>query len=210
MTQSAAAQFEEHFLAEPNSGCWLWDGSINRGGYGQYKGLKDVSTLAHRVSWSLYRGPIPEGLWVLHRCDVRCCVRPDHLFLGTHQDNMDDMWEKGRSPRGEDHHFSVLSAQGAKAILSDTRSHLAIAMAYGVGESTVRDIKAGNSWARENSGAVDVRPTGRPRSAACRKGHPFTPENTFTDSKTGDRYCKICKRARLAYVRDQKRLMKPC
>lgn len=55
---------------------------------------------AHRASYKFYRGPIPDGLWVLHRCDVRCCINPDHLWLGTHQDNVDDMMAKGRKPIG--------------------------------------------------------------------------------------------------------------
>ena len=68
---------------------------MSRFGYGMFR-IKRESYLAHRYSWTLHRGPIPVGLWVLHRCDVPACVNPGHLFLGTHQDNMDDMKRKGR------------------------------------------------------------------------------------------------------------------
>src|SRR5262245_20642397 len=83
--------------------CWLWTGSTHRG-YGQLSspsGRGHAPLRAPRVSWEIHYGPIPEGLWVLHRCDVRGCVRPDHLWLGTRQDNIADMVAKGRSARGE-------------------------------------------------------------------------------------------------------------
>ena len=86
-------------------GCWLWTGSktgpgpYTTGGYGTVY-WRGEYLLAHRVMWELANGPIPEGMHVLHRCDVRNCVRPDHLFLGTHQDNMADMARKGRAVSG--------------------------------------------------------------------------------------------------------------
>ncbi len=79
-------------------GCWLWTGSLFRGGYGQFRSGPDPA--AHRTAWVIAHGSIPDRLYVLHRCDVRCCVNPEHLFLGTHADNMADMVAKGRSPRG--------------------------------------------------------------------------------------------------------------
>ena len=80
-------------------GCWLWTGRPrNAYGYGRLRlgGEHDPTTNAHRVAWLLANGPIPEGLWVLHRCDNARCVRPDHLFLGTPADNIHDMDRKGR------------------------------------------------------------------------------------------------------------------
>jgi hypothetical protein len=91
----------EKFMAkahpEPNTGCWLWTGALTKGGYGKM-GVDGVTTDAHRLSWELHRGDTG-GHFVLHRCDIRCCVNPDHLFLGTHADNMLDMVAKGRGTR---------------------------------------------------------------------------------------------------------------
>lgn|SRR5262249_45026831 len=75
--------------------CWLWTGSRNNGGYG-YMAYNGWSEGTHRISWIVHRGPIPNGLWVCHHCDVPSCLRPDHLFLGTPQDNVADMIAKGR------------------------------------------------------------------------------------------------------------------
>lgn len=81
-------------LVRPDLGeCWIWTGARMRYGYFQY-GKKLIG--AHRVAWELRNGPIPDGLYVLHRCDNPPCVRPDHLFLGTAADNTADMVAKGR------------------------------------------------------------------------------------------------------------------
>jgi len=76
--------------------CWLWQGAkVGQGGYGNF-GVDKKHHLAHRVSYELANGPIPDGMWVLHRCDNPPCVNPDHLFLGTRSDNMKDAHQKGR------------------------------------------------------------------------------------------------------------------
>lgn len=93
MTTSAQGPFWTNVHFGPT--CWEWIGAPGSGGYGQRR-FEGKPTGAHRVSWIMENGPIPNGLWVLHKCDNPPCVRPDHLFLGTHVDNMVDMTAKGR------------------------------------------------------------------------------------------------------------------
>lgn len=82
-------------------GCWLWQAAIlGRTGYGSYQFGRKRKERAHRIAWQLENGPIPAGISVLHRCDVPACVNPDHLFLGTHADNMRDKTLKGRLRNG--------------------------------------------------------------------------------------------------------------
>lgn len=89
----------EYLLArsapEPNTGCWLWMGATTAAGYGRLETLGKKAQ-AHRTAYALFVGPIPNGLLVCHKCDVRSCINPDHLFLGSAADNTRDMIRKGR------------------------------------------------------------------------------------------------------------------
>jgi len=87
-------RFERKFCK--SDGCWLWTGCVHGKGYGHFKIGKKVEK-AHRVSWMLYRGNIPQGYHVLHICDTPPCVNPDHLYLGTNADNVKDRVQKNRS-----------------------------------------------------------------------------------------------------------------
>ena len=82
------------------NGCWIWKRPPNKDGYGQI-GTKVNGQLknftAHRFSWLAFRGEISQGMYICHKCDVRLCVNPDHLFMATHRENMNDMADKGRS-----------------------------------------------------------------------------------------------------------------
>ena len=92
-------RFEAKFAR--TEGCWEWTAGKHWDGYGQFW-LDGANVLAHKASYLFFKGPIPSAMHVLHRCDNPACVNPDHLFPGTHQDNMNDMTRKGRQrPRGK-------------------------------------------------------------------------------------------------------------
>lgn len=96
--------------------CWLWTGHIHKKtGYGNlsYHGKQQG---AHRVAYQIAVGPIPDWMSVLHRCDVRACVRPDHLFLGTQADNIEDMQKKNRGSFGEKRWSARLSEEAIRII----------------------------------------------------------------------------------------------
>jgi hypothetical protein len=90
--------WQDRVIPEPNTGCLLWDGPTVDGKYAQIK-RKGSRIFVHRFVWEEARGPIPDGLLVCHRCDVPACCNVDHLFLGTHKDNTQDMLAKGRGGR---------------------------------------------------------------------------------------------------------------
>lgn len=101
MLMNKAIPWQDRVIPEPNSGCLLWEGATARYGYGHVRrGGKYISL--HRLVWEETHGPIPGGLHVLHRCDVPACVNIDHLFLGTHFDNMRDIVAKGRHTSNRD------------------------------------------------------------------------------------------------------------
>ena len=137
---------------EMNTGCLLWSGAIDRKGYGKfwYDGKSDK---AHRVSWSMAFGAIPNGLCVLHRCDTPACVNEGHLFLGTLGDNSKDMRTKGRVRRGV-RQFAPFSAEDANKVHDMRASGMLqreIGAALGIDRSTVSRILSGERWAWPDS-----------------------------------------------------------
>lgn len=88
-------RFEEKYIPEPMSGCWLWIGSCDKDGYGRFW-FNGKLRKSHRVSYQKFVGPIPEGKDICHKCDVPSCVNPDHLWVGDARANALDMMQKGR------------------------------------------------------------------------------------------------------------------
>lgn len=141
------------FLPDPQSGCWEWQGGKCKG-YGVIGGRG-----AHRVFYERYNGPIPPGLLVRHTCDNPGCVNPDHLELGTKQDNADDMKDRGRSPKcaGELNPATSLTVEQVRAIFVDTRTQGAIAADYGIHRTAVNLIQSRKTWAKETADLKQVK-----------------------------------------------------
>jgi hypothetical protein len=132
-------------------GCWLWTGHLNRFGYGRIRRgtVADGQVFAHVLAWESHFGSVPEGLHVLHRCDVPSCVRPDHLFLGTIAENNRDCAEKGRNARGEKMKWAKLTALSVTMMRHEYvagASKAELGRRYGVSEATVRSAISGKSW----------------------------------------------------------------
>ena len=132
--------------------CWSWNGSKNKAGYGQIS-VNCKPLLAHRVSWEMHFGAIPRGLQVLHKCDNPECCRPDHLFLGTHAENMRDMFSKGRRKTvalsGSRHGMTKLKEHDVRRIRSELlrgKSQASLAREYSVTLSAVHAISKGKTW----------------------------------------------------------------
>lgn len=128
-----------------DSGCWLWIGRKSPDGYGRFN-----HTLAHRIAYRLLVGEIPQGLCVCHRCDVRDCVNPGHLFLGSHQENMADMLSKGRraDTHGGRNPRAKLTAADVRSIRADQRRADEIAKDFGVVAGAIYNIRAGRAWSQ--------------------------------------------------------------
>lgn len=93
-------RFFSFIYFEPMSGCWLWGGSVFGNGYGYFRRSKGRGISSHRYSFEIHKGPIPIGAHVLHTCDTPACCNPDHLIVGTHQENMKHRDETGRQAKG--------------------------------------------------------------------------------------------------------------
>jgi hypothetical protein len=118
---------------QASCGCWIWTSFELRDGYGGF-GVRGRPVLAHRFSWKLHKGEIPNGQCVLHHCDVPLCVNPDHLFLGTQQDNIRDKVAKHRQATGERHGMAKLTDVQVAEILGMKGQEKAktVAARYGV------------------------------------------------------------------------------
>jgi hypothetical protein len=140
--------------------CWIWQGAIGSNGYGNIGTGRVMTEHVHRVVYRLRYGEVPPGLFVLHRCDNPRCCNPAHLFLGTHTDNMRDMWEKGRGSRlgcpyqPPDHRRARGPANGAAKLTDEIvreirRSSVdagSLARLFGVTRENIYSIRNGKTW----------------------------------------------------------------
>jgi hypothetical protein len=131
-------RFNEKWMPEPNSGCWLWLGATNADGYGRINTGGFIEN-AHRASWMLYRSAVPLGLHVLHRCDVPGCVNPQHLFLGDNDANVADKTAKGRAAKK----LSQEDVAAIKSMVAAGFSQRATAKAFAISQHGVSFIVRG-------------------------------------------------------------------
>lgn len=158
VAQKSRISFADRFwkYVEKSDGCWTWTGSRHRGGYGQINSSQNNSTgerhqpmPASRASWLVHFGEIGDGLEVCHRCDNPPCVRPDHLFLGTRQQNSEDKVRKGRQARGERSGVAKLTADQVIEIrrqFDSGRQQVLIAADFGIRAQHVRLIGRRTVW----------------------------------------------------------------
>ena len=153
-------RFWRYVSPEPTSGCWLWTGGcaygygvfgIPNGSYGVLReGNRMQSIRAHRMAWELWRGPVPENVQVLHKCDVKCCVNPDHLYLGSHADNMRDRDARGLTAKGEMLVRNVLTESDVREIrrryCAGGLSQHVLANEFGVHQGTIHSVVRTKTW----------------------------------------------------------------
>jgi hypothetical protein len=139
-------RFERLCVPVPECGCWIWTGSATKG-YGKVK-VDGQHIGAHRWSWLLHKGPIPDGLQVCHSCDVPLCVNPAHLFLGTAKDNNDDKIRKGRAPKMAIHRNPKLTEAQVREIRRQRGKEGVVPLGnrMGVTNGVISRIQRGLSW----------------------------------------------------------------
>jgi hypothetical protein len=139
-------------VTKDRGGCWLWTGDRNSWGYGRIgeggRGKRQKLILVHRASYEVHVGPIPKGAHVLHRCDVPACVNPEHLFLGSLSDNVQDCLAKGRhvALKGENNPRSKLTRETVAAIRTSKLTVSELARQHGVSRRAISFALKSETW----------------------------------------------------------------
>lgn len=148
--ESNRRRFNEKFFSRVKklsySECWVWTGAISMQGYGLVTRDKK-HTSSHRIAWELQYGPIPDGMCVCHHCDNRKCCNPNHLFLGTNEDNMRDMYQKNRHAKYKER--KLTNAQVGNIVRQHTVEKISqreLASIYGVNRTTIARIIQGRIY----------------------------------------------------------------
>lgn len=143
-------RFEEKYSVDEKSGCWVWLAGTDKDGYGRIReaGYGSKTLRAHRVSYDTYIGPVPDDMFVCHKCDNPFCVNPGHLFLGSAADNAKDRNEKGRAAGaiGSKHGISKLCESQITEIRKAPGTQKQIADKYGVSQTLISHIKRRVIW----------------------------------------------------------------
>jgi hypothetical protein len=146
--QRVAVFWSRVAVGEPGE-CWLWKGGLFDNGYGAFR-YDDKTRLAHRFAAALKQSveakDLPEGVVVCHHCDIKACVNPEHLFLGTYADNMQDASQKGRMSHGERAKQAKLTEQDVREIRASPMTHAWLARHYGVDDSNIYCIRKRKTW----------------------------------------------------------------
>lgn len=135
-------------FGEPDQ-CWEWQATRNNKGYGKFYIRTGVQSLAHRYVFTQLFGEVPKNIQVCHSCDNPRCTNPNHLFSGTHKDNMDDLWKKGRGRKGSKHGNSKLKEKDIPIIrqrLKNGEFHKSISESFGISRTTITYISNGLRW----------------------------------------------------------------
>lgn len=132
----------------PKTRCWEWNGHKDKKGYGRMSDAQSCEVLVHRISWCEFIGQIPKGMHILYHCDNPKCCNPEHLYVGTNEDNVKDRQARGRSKgaAGEKNTKAKLTENDVLIIRKSTGTHASLGRKYGVSYSTISAIRSGKTW----------------------------------------------------------------
>lgn len=162
-------------FVDKQEGCWEWTGSLFKQGYGQFS-YNRKNTKAHRISYLIHFGELPADLLVCHKCDNRKCVNPQHLFLGTHYDNVQDQISKNRrhDVTGEKNGKSKMTIESVLELVrivgSGQMSQNEAAKYFGISQGVISGIMLGKRW----SYVTGIKKRQSMKGQACGEGHGFS------------------------------------